>query len=202
MKLRLDNTNQQNSRSGHARAGFSLLEIILVTALMVVIATLTLPAMTRFFVSQKLDKAAERVRTEMGRARVSAIRSGEIYAFMFRPGMTSFAVVPFNNSFQEANFIIEEQAGGIDNRVSEFSFDIERLPQGTIFLQADAAEDGRSAQAVEDSNVNTSQMIPILFYPDGSSQDAVMILRNEKQEEVKITLRGLTALVTIQPFVR
>lgn len=202
MKLHPQNTNLQNSRSGTARAGFSLLEIILVTTLMIIIASLTLPGMTRFFVSQKLEKAAERVRVEMGRARVSAIRSGEIYAFMFRPGMTSFTVVPFNNSFNEANFTQPEQYGGVDNRVSDFSFDLERLPQGTVFLQAETDESGRAAQAIEDGDVDTSQMIPVLFYPDGSSQDAVLILRNEKQEEVKVTLRGLTALVTIQHIAR
>lgn len=203
MNLRLGkNTKPRNSRLGNAQAGFTLLEIIIVTTLMVIIATLSLPSMSRFFVSQKLDKAAERVRVEMGRARVNAIRSGEIYAFMFRPGMTQFAVVPFNSSFRESNFIQEEQSNGLDNRVSDFQFDLERLPRGTIFLESETEEDGRAAQAVEDSSVSVSQMVPVLFYPDGSSQDAVLILRNEKENEVRLTLRGLTGQASVRPVER
>ena len=203
MNLRLGkNTNLQNSRLGKAQAGFSLLEIIVITTLMVIIATLSLPSMSRFFVSQKLDKAAERVRIEMGRARVSAIRSGEIYAFMFRPGMTQFTVAPFNSSFRESTFIQEEQSNGLDNRVSDFQFDLERLPRGTIFLQSETEEDGRAAQAAEDSSVSVSQMVPVLFYPDGSSQDAVLILRNEKENEVKVTLRGLTGQASVRDVER
>ena len=193
---------QQESRLGSARAGFSLLEIILVTTLMVIIASLSLPAMSKFFVSQKLEKSGERVRIEMARARVKAIRSGEVYAFMFRPSMTQFSVVPFNGTLNEGSILREEQSYGLDNRVSEFSFDIERLPVGTVFVAAETIEGGRAVQAVEDSGVSVSQMIPVLFYPDGTSQDAVLILRNEAGDEVKVSLRGLTGQATVQPFVR
>ena len=76
------------------------------------------------------------------------------------------------------------------------------MPRGTIFLQSETEEDARSAQAVEDSSVSVSQMVPVLFYPDGSSQDAVLILRNEKENEVKLTLRGLTGQASVRPVER
>lgn len=188
------------SRLSPARTGFSLIEIIIVTALMVTIGAMVVPAMLDFFGSQKLSKAADKVRTEMGRARVMAIRSGDIYAFYFTPEMTSYTVAPFNESFNERTQPQEKR--GVDDRASDFNFDEERLPRGITFAAADSPEDARVAQAMAENEVNLSSMRPILFYPDGTSQNATIILKNDQQELYKITLRGLTGSATANPYYR
>lgn len=194
------NSRSQVSRLSPARTGFSLIEIIIVVALMVTIGAMVVPAMIDFFGSQKLSKAADKVRTEMGRARVSAIRTGDIYAFYFTPEMTSYTVARFNDAFNERNQPQEKL--GQDERGSDFNFDEERLPRGITFAAADSPEDARVAQAMADNEVRLSTMRPILFYPDGTSQNATIILQNDQQELYKITLRGLTGTASANPYYR
>jgi hypothetical protein len=41
---------------------------------------------------------------------------------------------------------------------------------------------------------------PILFYPDGTSQDAIITLQNQKQAMIEVQLRGLTGRAkTVRP---
>ncbi len=197
LPTRSNSSNHPASRLSSTRTGFSLIEIIIVVALMVTIGAMTAPAMVGFFGSQKLAKAADKVRTEMGRARVEAIRSGDIYAFYFRPEMTSYTVAPFNSSFNERMLPSEQK--GEDERGTDSNFDEERLPRGITFAAADSQPDARVAQSMADKDVSLSSLRPILFYPDGTSQNAVLILENEKQELYKITLRGLTGTASANP---
>lgn len=199
-RVSLPNCHSPDSRLSPSRTGFSLIEIIIVVALMVTVAALAVPAMSDFFGSQKLAKAADKVRTEMGRARVSAIRTGDIYAFYFAPEMTSYTVAPFNESFQER--INPQERRGQDERGSDFNFYEERLPRGITFAAADSPSDARVAQAMVENDVNLSTMRPILFYPDGTSQNATIILRNDRQELYKVTLRGLTGSASANPYYR
>lgn len=191
-------TKRYGSRLSSTRTGFSLIEIIVVMALMVTVGALAVPAMVNFFSSHKLAKAADKVRTEMGRARVEAIRSGDIYAFYFRPEMTSYTVAPFSSSFNER--LLPSERKGEDERGTDFNFDQERLPRGVIFAAADSQPDARVAQTMSEMDVSLSSMRPILFYPDGTSQSAVIVLQNEQQELYKISLRGLTGSATANPY--
>lgn len=199
MHLNRHNTKLQDSRLSIARAGFSLIEIILVVAVMVTIAALLTPAMVEYFGVQKLAKSADQVRTEMGRARVQAIRTGDVYAFYFTPEMTSYTVAPFSSSFNEQ---AREQESDDDQRASDFNFSEERLPRGVFFAAADSPPDARVSQTMAETEVSLSRMRPILFYPDGTSQNATIILQNETQDLYKITLRGLTGSATANPYAR
>ena len=41
---------------------------------------------------------------------------------------------------------------------------------------------------------------PIFFYPDGTSQDAIITLQNQKQATIEVHLRGLTGIAkTVRP---
>lgn len=194
------NMSPRDSRLSSTRAGFSLLEIMIVVALMVTVAAMMLPSMDGFFNSQKLVKAADRVRTEMGRARVEAIRSGDVYAFYFRPQMTSYTVAPFESTFDESRFG-QEMVDGVDDRGTDANLDEERLPRGVVFAAAESPEDARVAQVMSELEYSQVQSVrPILFYPDGTSQNATIILMNEQQDKYKITLRGLTGSASAAPY--
>ena len=67
------------------RKAFTLIELILVMAIIVMIASLATPMMTRMLGRQALKQGADRVRVEMGRARVEAIKTGDIHALFFLP---------------------------------------------------------------------------------------------------------------------
>ena len=83
-------------------SGFTLLELIIVLAVMIAVAAMSLPMLQRSFSGQKLDKGGDLVRAHMGRARVKAIRNGEIYAFYYQVEGPAFRVGPFNEETIES----------------------------------------------------------------------------------------------------
>ena len=90
-----------------SRKAFTLIELILVIAIIVMIASLATPMMTRMIGRQALKQGADRVRVEMGRARVEAIRTGDVHALYF---------LPQGNWFNVARFTQLQQQSGIASR--------------------------------------------------------------------------------------
>ena len=86
-------------------------------------------------------------------------------------------------------------------RSSNMDFRDHRLPRGIQFALAQTPNDARSAQAMAEIQFRPGQMRPILFYPDGTSQDAKLILQNAEGDAVQINLRGLTGTTTVSKIV-
>jgi prepilin-type N-terminal cleavage/methylation domain-containing protein len=76
------------------RRGFTLLELILVLALMVVIVTLAGTNLRSGFRQQRLRKAAEQVRTEWARARNEAIKRGRVQVFYHAQQGNQYLTMP------------------------------------------------------------------------------------------------------------
>ena len=81
--------------------GFSLLELIIVLAIIVLVAAMSVPMLQRSFSSQKLTKGADLVRSEMSRARIRAMRTGEIHALFYEPGGSYFRTAEFNETVED-----------------------------------------------------------------------------------------------------
>ena len=76
-----------------------------------------------------------------------------------------------------------------------------RLPEGVTFLSGETDADTRAdSLGVEDqlpvgAELNWSE--PILFYPDGTTSTARLVLKNEYDRCIDLSLRGLTGVVTV-----
>ena len=88
------------STSG-SRHALTLLEVMLTLSLLVILASITWPALDRPFASQRLRKSADMVRVEWAKARVRAMSTGETQAFRHALEGDRFAV--------EAQFQSENQ---------------------------------------------------------------------------------------------
>jgi len=66
-----------------ARQAFTLLEVLLTLCLLVVLASMTWPVLSRPMANQRLRKAADRVQMEWVRARVKAMSNGCVYLFCY-----------------------------------------------------------------------------------------------------------------------
>jgi hypothetical protein len=75
-----------------------------------------------------------------------------------------------------------------------------RLPDGMTFHSSETQADARLASASVDTAATTSgnalEPPPIVFYPDGSSSDAKLVLTNQRFF-VELRLRGLTGMVRV-----
>jgi Tfp pilus assembly protein FimT len=172
------------------RTAMTLLELMLVVTIMVVVAALSIPAIQRTFARQALDKGADRVRDAMGQARIKAIRNGEEYAVYILPGGSYVGVAPLSQFQEQACRASQRNQNA--NQVLNSNLEDDLLPRGVIFVGSDIGQDSRSASVSADPGAGNGGVMPILFYPDGTSQDAVVIVENEKRNRLEVQLRGLT----------
>ncbi|MDX1947603.1 MAG: prepilin-type N-terminal cleavage/methylation domain-containing protein [Pirellulaceae bacterium] len=186
------------------RRAYTLLEVLLVLAILVVVFAAATPALMGVLARQRLHAAAEQVRVEWTKAHVQAMKSGRIQVFRYELGGNKFTVQPWmatddsiapaqTNSFAPTE---EERASP---RLDE-SAAIE-LPEGVRFIIGDAQLESRSIQIeqeISDANqYETAWSRPILFYPDGTSSDAFLIVANDKEIGLQVELRGMTGSATI-----
>ena len=188
----IQNQNRQAFTGGRRelrrRSGFSMLELILVLAIVIVIAALAAPAVDGTINRQSIVSATDRVRVAMGQARVKAIRTGEVHALFYQRGGQWFDVAPLS---QHAQLPIP-QSNNVSLSTRNRELNENWLPRQVRFAAGQAKLDFRSQTAKEASD--GAPVDAILFYPDGTSQDARILLQDDRSSLMAVELRGLTGM--------
>lgn len=169
--------------------GFTLLELIIVLVILVVAAALAVPTVQRSFSSQRVAKAGDMIRAELNRARISAMRTGEVHGFFYFPGTANYKIAPFD---EEVMSVINGSQTRNEPNTSNFVYGGDRLPNGVLFAEGQTADDSRSESALVENDSAGRDLRPVLFYPDGTSQSAKLYLRNQDNDYIEVKLRGLT----------
>lgn len=172
-----------------SRFGFTLIELLLVLALLVVIAGFTAAALDGSIVQARLREGTERVRAAWSDARVQTIASGERTAFTCLLGGSDFRLSTCTGP--------ATPAPGSDDPESENGM-TGQLPQGVTFYSVRAAPSNVAAglEAVPPSGEG-AWSAPIVFNPDGTSYDAVVVLQSESGRRVELALRGITCTANV-----
>ncbi|MFT5527196.1 MAG: Tfp pilus assembly protein FimT [Pirellulaceae bacterium] len=173
------------------------MEILLVLALLVVIAAVAMPVLSGPMHNQALRKSAQLVRAEWANARVEAMRSGRIYVFRYQPATGSYVVQPWfaNDDYLNSN-VRTVQGVAVDAPIKNNNPTESNLPDGIEFYSS-LVEFATRASEVEQSMVVEGMTRPILFYPDGTTSDATVMLKNQTPFFVKVQLRGMTGISTV-----
>lgn len=154
------------------RRGVTLLELMLVMAVILMFAGLVWPMLARPLAYENLRSAADIVRAEWTSARVEAMRSGEHQIFRFQPGSGVYEV-PGNQQAESRE-----------------------LPEGVVFISSVKSADSREAS--EQGGSQDAAAPEIWFYPDGTSSDVPeLLLRNEEGMQIRLVLRGLTGVAVV-----
>jgi hypothetical protein len=178
--------------------------MLLVLAILVVVAAVAAPALRGVMQNAALKNAADTVRVHWTKAHVRAMKTGRIQVFRFEQEGAQFTVQPWAAADDELESAPPIQGFGEDEEVVSPRLDKNQavtLPEGTKFVAGSAALESRSQsveEGIRDANrfeANWSQ--PILFYPDGSTSDAYVIVANEREAAIRVDLRGLTGSATI-----
>ncbi len=74
------------------RAGYTLLEIVIVVTLISGVAAMTLPSVDGLFLNARTDAAGDMIRARMADARSMAMEHGTAYRFGFVPGTGKFQI--------------------------------------------------------------------------------------------------------------
>lgn len=183
MHLTPRNRNARRLRACGLPQGFTLLEILLVLAVLVVITALAVPAATTVFSGQQLRTTADVIRARFADCRVRAVKSGDVYGFFYKPGSGEYWMAPVNTGFRSlVNGTPPSNQHVLENEV--------------IFIAGETMQDGRSKVAAENIAADFLAYRPILFYPDGTSQDAVVVLQSKNEMQIHLELRGLTGVAS------
>jgi Tfp pilus assembly protein FimT len=178
------------------RPALTLVEVLLVLALLVVVGAVTAPIMTGSIDRARLIHSGDLLRGVWAKARLSAMQAGDTYAFRFEPKGSRYQIALVSaittNDATGVNSMPSATAAGdeySDSDILRLSRD--RLPEGVIFDSAQLADDAQSGAPAAASG---DWSAPILFYPDGAAADAVVLLANSRGLKLRVTLRGLTGI--------
>lgn len=192
------------------RPAFTLLELLLVLALLVVMAGLTMPIFEGSFASLRLRRATDQVLAVWVRVRTASIESGRPHQFRFRADSGDYLVEPWP---QDEEFSVtlatdsnSTQKGLQETRREDGALLIrDRLPEGIVLKKGmrtirGSVQGKPSTREVKSLTAGDSAAgpygvgwsAPILFYPDGTALDVSLLLSNGQRQYQRATLRGLT----------
>jgi prepilin-type N-terminal cleavage/methylation domain-containing protein len=184
------------------RRGFTLLEMIIVLALIVILASLAYPSLTAMQRSYRLEGAADGARAGMLTARAQAIEEGRPYRFAVVPGKGNFRVAPDSPDFWGGGAPPTAAEGTAAPLVLE-----DNLPQGTVFSDGGQVREGETS--LESGAVSPSMWKAVaIFLPDGSARvpdgtddsfpTVDVPVATEGTRPLVVTLRLLTGTVTVR----
>jgi general secretion pathway protein H len=129
--------------------GFSLVELVLVMAILGVVAGLTVPALARWSEDQPLSQARDLVLAELAHARLAAIESGTPSSVRYQPG-SSLLEIKSGIPTQRIELVLPESVkfATLDRSRGEWSPPIRFYPGGTasealVILQDDTDREER-----------------------------------------------------------
>ena len=181
------------------RSALTLVEVILVLALLVVISAFTTPLVSGSLSRAGLQHGGDLVRAAWGKARLAAMRAGEPYVFRYEPRGSRYQIVLLSA-------ITAEDAGDVNTLAAEDEEDAEyaaadmlrlsrsRLPEVIVFASGEVAAVPQLAAAASADASDGRWSAPIVFYPDGTTTDAAVVIANPGGQTLRVTLRGLTGI--------
>ncbi len=181
-----------------ARGAVSLIEIMLVMVIIVIAGAVAMPAVQNTLRRQRLKSAAETMRIEWSRAHVKSMKTGRILVFRYEVDGNQFSLQPWVAGDEATEGESESVPGfGVPADTLAAEAVTKKLEDGIKFAAGEAKSESRSFEIEnllqnQGSGDGANWSRPILFYPDGSSTDAFVIVADEQQDAYRVQLRGLT----------
>jgi prepilin-type N-terminal cleavage/methylation domain-containing protein len=210
--LPLERTMRRRDSRYQQRA-FTLLEMMLVMAVLIVLVGIAMPMLRGPLKRQRLDGAARQIRAAWSDARVKAMKTGRVQAFYHQLGGTEFKVQSWLSAADDLEASLgtyrEDEADALTTQFGDAKHT--SLPHGIQFVasQTEFSLRDEATAIVSSINEDTNQtgegddefaeeepsslmVRPILFYPDGTSSDAFVVLAGQQERMLLVRLRGLT----------
>ena len=198
------------------RTAVTLLELMLVLALLVAFAGIAIPSFESMVSSRRLGQSIEKIRNEIMQGRVMAMRTGQAQVMRMTLQGKDYSISPWlgggeaqdasaGATVMQSGQVIQTQAiaGGGAVSTSESTGNTKQLSEGIQFSKVETLIDSRNALAIEQTGgipaaVGSSQgdgsglSSPLLLYPDGSCTTAQIILADDRGRRMAIQIRGVT----------
>ena len=205
------------------RSGFTLLELLLVLAILVAIMGIAVPSFESMVGSRRLPNSVDQLRNDFMAARVTAMRTGQAQVLQATLLGSEYTIVPWLGGTEQQDAsagatimstsgqVLETQASSTGGSTSSAvqTKDAKELKAGIQFLGVETLVDSRNALAIQQttgvaptsgaatSSPTTSGVSsPLLIYPDGSTTTAQIVLVDPNGRRMAIIVRGVTGQTT------
>lgn len=200
----------------HRRKAVSLLELLLVLALVSIAASLTLPSLAVLLADRRLNRAADLIQIEVSKTRIDAMRQGRVLLMRGTPGANelSVAVYQYAGDATEASSSLAGPSAllsGADQAMVTTAVDTSlkdrtiELPESIQFagiavlqsLRANAMMSQTGTIITESGQNIVPDSGTVFFYPDGTTSDAAIAVADEDGRQFSVVLRGVTGSTQI-----
>ncbi|HEX5270597.1 MAG TPA: prepilin-type N-terminal cleavage/methylation domain-containing protein, partial [Gemmataceae bacterium] len=182
------------------RRAYTLIEVLLVMAVIVIISAISFPAIDAMMDGVKMDGASDAVRAAWGQAQSHAVNEGRPYRFSAVPGKGNYRVAPASGEYWQGGNTPTPDDPENPPYVLEYS-----LPRGVIFSVNGEMAPAETAGPEPEPNKDTvpsnewSGAITAIFLPDGTAEDdAQVTLRLSGARPITLSLRALTGVTSAQ----
>lgn len=178
------------------RRGFTLLEIVLVMAIIVMFAAISFPAIEAMYADARLQGGSDSVRAAWSEAQAHAVNESRPYRFAVVPGKGNYRVAPDSAEFWNGD-------GGNPSSDSENPAYVleESMPRGMVFPEenGNVPKVSPNDSSLPEGSVGVGQWVTLAtFLPDGTAQDDVEItLQYPGTRPIILRLRALTGTTTV-----
>jgi len=178
------------------RSGATLLEIMVVMAILVIVSALTFPSLRSMYGSYKLNGSVDSVRAAWAEARERAINENRPYRFAVERNGSAFRVAPDDPAYWDGG-------NGPENDPNGRGLILEKaLPGGVRFSvngEGGGMPDEPANDSLQEKEVTGGDWSPaVIFKPDGTAVEDVRItFYVSGVRPTSLQLRGLTGNVTV-----
>lgn len=191
------------------RRGLTLLELLLVLAVLIVLTAVAWPSLSGLHHRQRLQQAAFTAQRQLASARVNAVRRGVPCEFRYEPGGRSYVVL----QPQGIRPSDSRDAGPPFDPRQSFADQLDpiivrgQLAEGISFATAFDRHQGVERTTLP---ANLGALLgkdlggafwssPIRFYPDGSGTEAQLEVVDRAGRALRVSVRQLTGSVRVGP---
>lgn len=206
-----------NCQIKNIRKAFTLLELLLVLAILVALAGIAVPTFESMVTSRKLTESIQQLLNELKAARVAAMRTGQAQVMRATLQTRDYSITPWlgGTESQDASagatvmgtdgqVVATEKgvSGGVSTSAVDASSGLKQLSSGVQFSAIETLVDSRNALELQNTGevmptagvaVTTDGLSsPLLVYPDGSTTTAQIVLVDQRGRRMAIQIRGVT----------
>lgn len=183
----------------HRRCGYTLLELLIVLAIILIVSALAAPSLMERVRSGTVREAAQHVSEVIAAARTYAIDTGVDYHFRFEVGGNHVVAIPAEPDETLGN------SNGSESDSADFLYRARTLSEEIVLQYSkDSTSGTETLKGAAFGNLeNSGDLVsknwsePILFRFDGSSQTKTFRVMDKEQRSCDVSVRGLTGAISI-----
>lgn len=186
-------------RPGLSRRAFTLFEMILVLAVILVLSAAIYPNLEAMYGDSKVTASGDKIRAAWAEAQAHAMNEGRPYRFAVKPYSGDFRVAPDVTDFWSGG------SGAPDgyDPANPILVKEETLAKGVRFAAPETTSNGgidpgnNSPQTAAGSNSDSGTWSTVVtFLPDGTArEDATIVINARGARPLELRIRGLTGVI-------